>query len=120
MTSYTLIESSTDINKKTKIIAEATFINQKLAWLISGAETVTIEDVNSLKIIKTDSGNQIPYVVFVSAKKLYLSRDSDLLKIIMSEDYEIEDVVMEINNNIFSLKYSLEGVRFSFLAIVNE
>lgn len=114
VTTYTLMSSSAHIDLRTTSIAEATFINQKFAWAVSGSEDIIKVDDSTLHIIRPDLGLESPLIFYFYDEKLYLGRNTSTPQVISGESSKISNEILDVNDDEIKITYTINKIPFIF------
>ena len=114
VTTYALMSSSASIAQQTNTIAESIFINQKLAWELSGADQIIKIDGKTLHIIRPDLGMDSPLIFNFYDDQLYLSRNASTQQLISGDSFKIKNEVIDISEDEIKITYSINQIPFMF------
>jgi type II secretory pathway pseudopilin PulG len=115
VTVYALLSSSEKTGEQIQIVAEATFINQKLAWALSGATDVEMVNPFTLKIQRPDFPADNPLQFNFSDNQVSLARSSVSPRQLTGEQFVVSDVTIQLKDNNVQIYYKLNGTPFFFV-----
>jgi hypothetical protein len=114
VTVYALMSSSVRTKEQTSIVAEAVFVNQKLAWVFTGASVVDVIDAETLTVVRPDLGTSSPLIVGVENNQWYLTRGLDSLKVLSGPQFKVANVVMTVAGRRIMVSYTINNELFMF------
>jgi Prokaryotic N-terminal methylation motif len=114
VTVYALLGTSDATTKSTNIVAEATFINQKFAWVFFGATSVQVIDSKTIKIIRPDLGTDSPLIVSETGGVLYLSRGGANPLRLTGDTYILSGVSMNVAGSMIVIDYTIDNMPLRF------
>jgi Tfp pilus assembly protein PilV len=114
VTTYALMSSSASIKEKTNTLAESTFVNQKLAWAIIGAEEIVKEDNEKIKIVRPDLGIDSPLVINFNNERLFVSRGTSTPQLLVGADFKIQVNAIDISQSSVQIVYRINNIPFMF------
>lgn len=116
VTVYSLMSSSVNTKQATAIIAEATFIQQKLDWIFLGATAVTMIDSVTLEVVRPDLSSNSPLQLEVENDTLYLKRGGADRQLLTQIPFIVENVIFIVSTSTVVIKYDINNQSFRFQA----
>jgi len=120
VTVYALLSSSEKTGEQIQIVAEATFINQKLAWALSSATDVEIVNPFTLRIQRPDLPDDNPLQFNFSDNRVSLTRSTGSPHLLTGEQFIVSEVSMQIQDNSVLIYYKLNDTPFFFVGSGNK
>jgi type II secretory pathway pseudopilin PulG len=114
VTIYALMSSSENIKEKTNTVAESTFVNQKLAWAIIGAEEIVKVDNETTMIARPDLGVDSPLVINFNNEQLFISRGTSTPQLLVGADFNIQVDAIDISESSVQIVYTINDIPFIF------
>jgi type II secretory pathway pseudopilin PulG len=109
-----LISSNSDTKTATSIVAEATFINQKLAWLFSGVSSVAQISTSTLQVVRSDLGTDSPLTINVLDNNIFITRNNSQAKPLTGLPFLITDVNIQYESQSVHISYSINDKEFYY------
>jgi hypothetical protein len=108
------MSSSVRTKEQTSIVAEAVFVNQKLAWVFTGATTVDVVDAETLRIVRPDLGTSSPLTIGVEDYQWYLARGLGNSMKLTGPQFKVSDIVTTLIGRRIMISYSINNEPFMF------
>lgn len=120
VTLYALISSSEKTTRDTTVIAEVTFINQKLDWLLYSATAVSASNVATLQISRPDLGSDSPITFSEFNSGLYLARQGDVPTRLTGPQFLISSTTVNVEGNRVQIDYRINHVPQRFVTYLQN
>ncbi len=114
VTVYALMGTTASTKKQTNIIAEATFITQKLSWAFTNATNVEIINANTIIISRPDLVLQSTLTLEFKDNSIYLARGTLSSQLLVSPYFDVSLQSLSYANKVIVINYSIDNTEFRF------
>ena len=118
VTVYALMESNDETQKQTNVIAEASFITEKLTWAFSNATEMALIDMQTIRITRPDLLLQSPLILEFKNDSIFLTRGNSEAYILVKPEFAVSVHSITINEPRVTIIYSLNETVFRFDASI--
>lgn len=114
VTVYALTGSSDRTAADIRLVAESTFVNQKLAWVFFGATDVKLIDSKTIKIIRPDLGLGSPLIVSAIGGGLYLAQGLTSPLRLTGDQFNVVPGAFSVIGNRVLIEYTINDIALRF------
>ena len=114
VTVYALMDTTAATKKQTNIIAEATFITQKLSWAFTNATNVELINADTIIITRPDILIQSPLTLEFQNNSIYLSRGTFDSYLLVNPHFDVSLQSLSYANAVVIINYSINNTAFRF------
>lgn len=118
ITVYALMATTASTKKQTSIIAEATFITQKLSWVFTNATSIEVINADTIIITRPDLLLHSPLTLEFKDNSIYLERGTFGSHLLVSPHFDVSLQSLSYVNAIVKINYSIDTTEFRFEAII--